>query len=48
MFTRNDDVINVDIQNTKILIKDIHAKRMDGVKVISIDKNLIRTISVIF
>ena len=48
MFTSNDDVINVDIQDTKILFKDIHAKRMDSVKIISIDKNLIRTVSVIF
>ncbi len=48
MFTSNDDVINVDIQDTKILFKDIHAKRMDIVKIISIDKNLIRTVSVIF
>jgi hypothetical protein len=48
MFTSNDDVINVDIQDTKILFKDIHAKRMDSIKIISIDKNLIRTISVIF
>jgi len=48
MFTSNDDVINVDIQDTKILFQDIHAKRMDSVKIISIDKNLIRTVSVIF
>ena len=48
MFTSNDDVINVDIQDTKILFKDINAKRMDSVKIISIDKNLIRTVSVIF
>ena len=48
MFTSNDDVINVDIQDTKILFKDIYAKRMDSVKIISIDKNLIRTVSVIF
>jgi hypothetical protein len=48
MLTSNDDVINVDIQDTKILFKDINAKRMDSVKIISIDKNLIRTVSVIF
>ncbi len=48
MFTSYDDVINVDIQDTKILFKDINAKRMDSVKIISIDKNLIRTVSVIF
>jgi len=48
IFTSNDDVINVDIQDTKILFKNINAKRMDSVKIISIDKNLIRTVSVIF
>jgi len=48
IFTSNDDVINVDTQGTKILFKDIHAKRMDSVKIISIDKNLIRTVSVAF
>ena len=48
MFTSNDDVINVDMQDTKILFKDINAKRMEIVKIISIDKNLIRTVSVIF
>ena len=48
MFTSNDDVINVEIQDTKFLFKDIHAKRMDLVKIISIDKNLIRTVSIIF
>ena len=48
MFTGNDDVVNVDIEDTKILFKDIHAKRMDRIKIISIDKNLIRTVSVIF
>jgi hypothetical protein len=48
MFTSNDDVINVDIQDTKILFKDIHAKRMDTFKTISIDKNLIGTVSVVF
>ncbi len=48
MFTSNDDVINVDIQDIKIPFKDIHAKRMDSVKIISIDKNLIRTVSEIF
>ena len=48
LFTSNDDVINVDIQDTKILFQDIHAKRMDSIKIISIDKNLIRTVSVIF
>ena len=48
MFTSNDDVINVDIQDTKILFKDIHAKRMDTFKIISIDENLIRIVSVIF
>jgi hypothetical protein len=48
MFTSYDDVINVDIQDTKIHFKDINAKRMDSVKIISIDKNLIRTVSVIF
>jgi len=48
MFTCNDYVINVDVQDTKIPFKDINAKRMDVVKIISIDKNLIRTVSVIF
>ena len=48
MFTSNNDVINVDIQDTKFLFKDILAKRMDSVKIISIDKNLIRTVSEIF
>ena len=48
MFTSNDDVINVDIQDTKILIKDIHTKTMDGVKIICIDKDLIRTVFVFF
>ena len=48
IFTSNDDVINVDFQDTKMLFKDIHAKRMDSIKIISIDKNLIRTVSVIF
>jgi len=48
MFTGNDDVINVDIQDTEILFKDIHAKRMDSIKIISIDKNFIRAVSVIF
>ena len=48
MFTSNADVINVDIQDTKIPFKDIHAKRMDTIKTISIDKNLIRTVSDIF
>ena len=31
MFTGNDDVVNVDIEDTKILFKDIHAKRMDSI-----------------
>jgi hypothetical protein len=48
MFTSNNDVINVDIQDTKFFFKDIHAKRMDSVKIISIDKNLTRTVSVTF
>ena len=48
IFTSNDDVINVDIQDTKIHFKNINAKRMDSVKIISIDKNLIRTVSVFF
>ncbi len=48
MFTSNDDVINVDIQDIKIPFKDIHAKGMNSIKIISIDKNLIRTGSVIF
>ena len=48
MFTRNDDVINVNLQGTEIFFKDIHAKRMDRVKIISINKNLIGIISVIF
>jgi hypothetical protein len=37
MFTCNDYVINVDVQDTKIPFKDINAKRMDCVKIISID-----------
>jgi len=48
MFTSKDDVINVDIQYAKILFQDIQAKRMDSVKIISIDKNLTRTFSVTF
>ncbi len=48
MFTSNEDVVSAEIQHTEILFKDIHAKGMDSIKIISIDKNLIRTISVIF
>ena len=48
MFASNDDVINVEIQDTELLFKDIHAKRMDSIKIISIDKNLIRTVFVVF
>jgi hypothetical protein len=48
MFTSNDDVINVDIQDTKIPFKDIHTKRMNLVKIIGINKNFRKTIFVIF
>ena len=48
MFTGYDDFTNVDIHDTKIFCKNINAKRMDGIKVISIDKNFIRNISLIF
>ena len=48
MFTSNDDVINVNVQDTKIPFKDINAKRMNCVKIISIEKNMIRTVSDIF
>ncbi|MGD8460937.1 MAG: hypothetical protein PVH27_11335, partial [Desulfobacterales bacterium] len=48
MFTSNDDAISAEIQHAEILFKDIHAKGMDSIKIISIDKNLIRTISASF
>ena len=48
IFTSNDDVINVDIQDTKIPFKDIHTKRMNLVKIIGINKNFVKTIFVIF
>ena len=38
MFTSNNDAINVDIRDTKILF-DIHIKRMNFVKIIGINKN---------
>jgi hypothetical protein len=46
MFTGNDDVIIVDVLENKLFFKDIHAKRMDSVKIIGIDKNLSKTVSV--
>ena len=45
IFTGNDDAIHVDPQDAKIFFKDIHAKRMDSVYIINMDKNLIRTVS---
>ena len=48
MFTRNGDVIFINIQDAEVPFKDIHAKRMDRVKIIRIDNNLIGTPSVIF
>ena len=48
MFTSNDDVINVKVHYTKILFKNINAKRMDSVKIIRIDQKLIRAVFVFF
>lgn len=48
MFTRNGDTIFINIWGAKVSCKDIHAKRMDRVKVIRIDNNLIGSPSVIF
>ena len=46
MFTSNDDFTEIDIQDTKILFKDIHTKRMNFVKIIGVNKNFMRTIFV--
>ena len=48
MFTSNDNFTRFDIHDTKIFFKDIHAKRMDFVKIIGINKNFMRTIFVTF
>ena len=44
MFSSNDYVINLETQNTKIFIKNINAKSMDSVQIISINNNLVKTI----
>ena len=48
MFSINNDFINVDIKNTKIPSKDLFAKRLNGVNIISIDENLITAVFAIF
>lgn len=47
MFPSNTDLINVDIKNTKIPSKDVFAKRVNRVNIISIDENLITIVFVI-
>lgn len=47
-FVSNDDALYVNTRYTEILFKDIHLKRMDRVKIISIIKNLVRTVYEIF
>ena len=44
----NGDIVNVNTQRTEAPFKDVHAKRMNSGKIIGIDKNLIKIISVIF
>ena len=47
MFPSNNDFVNVDIKNAKIPFKDVFAKRVNGVNIISINENLVTGIFVI-